>query len=322
MLMTDLTIEAVLGSAEQHLMVAAGDSREAGWLLEALAPEARLARRFPTWPVIRLPLDVHQALGGDPAQAVELAAACALFFASADAIDDAQDGDLAPEAFGGHWQQAVNAGNALIFLSQGVALAASPTRTRGRVAEAFARAGLAMSLGQARDLTQKGAATPSLSEADYLETIRGKAGASFRLYAALSAIALGRSPALVTALDSFGMAFGTAIQLASDLRDLAAPDSRDLRNRQPTLPVLAAWHRLAPGDRPLLFASWQGEPDAVPIMFFLERTGAWQYAQARLAALKSEAELALESRAVPKSLRAALQAAASELTAHTGAGVA
>lgn len=299
--MPDRSISLVLDRAEAHLArVATGPALLA--LRQALAPEGELARRHPAWPVVRLPLTVHTALGGEPDAGTELAAACALFFASADVTDDAQDGDLAPGAFGDSWQQAVNAGHALIFLSQAVATAATAARHRGRVAEAFAAAGLAMSLGQARDLAQRGADLKAVGEAAYLETIRGKAGASFRLYAALGAIALGRSPRLVAALQAYGEAFGTAVQLASDLTDLAGPDSRDQRNRQPTLPVIAAWHRLSPGDRPMFLASWRGEAGAVPLSFFLERTGATRYAQARLAALSAEAELALETRAMPRAL--------------------
>lgn len=320
-LQTAPPVEQVLACAEAHLARTA-PAPALGWLQEALAPEMRLARRHADWPVITLPLAVHQNLGGEIAQGLELAAACALFFASADVIDDVQDGDLAPEAFGGAWQQAVNAGNALIFLSQQVAMAATLSRHRGRVAEALSRAGLAMSLGQARDLAQRGAPTPALSEGEYLDTIRGKAGASFQLYTALPAIALGRSPRLVAALEAYGLAFGMAVQLASDLRDLAAPDSRDLKNRQPTLPVLIAWQRLKPGDRPLLEATWRGEGEAVPLAFFLERTGALQYAQARLAALRAEAELALDNRAVPSALAEPLLKAAQALDSARGAGVA
>lgn len=319
--MPDRPIDLVLDRADAHLATAA-TARPLAWLREAFAPECGLALSYPAWPVIRLPLTVHAALGGEFEPGTELAAACALFFASADVIDDAQDGDLATGTFDGSWQQAVNAGNALIFLSQTVAMAATASRHRGRVAQAFTEAGLAMSLGQALDLSQAGAAVPDVSEAAYLETIRGKAGASFRLYASLPAIALGRSPKLVAALQTFGEAFGMAIQLASDLRDLAAPGSRDLRNRQPTLPVLAAWSRLAPGDRPMLAASWRGDPDAVPLSFFLDRTGAATYARARLAALRAEAELALESRAVPGSLAEALTTAVQSVKDDRSAGVA
>lgn len=300
-----MSLDAVFDHADASLQAASDGPESLALMRAALQPQVRLAGRLGSWPVADMPLAIASALGGEGEAGLRLAAACTLFFAGADVIDDAEDGDLDAEAFGS-WQQAVSVGQALSFLAPRVAMPAAVSRRRAAVAEAFATAGLAMSLGQRRDLAQHGAAIGRLKEADYLQTVAGKSGAAFKLYAALPAIALGGSPALVGAIAAFGDRWGMAIQLASDLADLQAPASRDHRQKLPTLPVIACWQRLAPADRPLLLAAWSGEPGAPDLPFLLDRSGALAYSRARLAAMRLEAEQALLARAVPDCLREAL----------------
>lgn len=252
----------------------------------------------------RLPLAVGRALDGDAGRVEALAAACVLHFASADVVDDAQDDDL-PE--GADWRLAVSAGLGLTFLAQQAALDAAVPAGRAGIAAAFARAGLSMSVGQRRDLLQRGVPDGTWREADYLDCVRGKSGAAFALYAGAAARGLAAPDELVAALEAFGLALGTGLQLASDVADLLGEAGRDRRNQLQTLPVLRAWERLGEGDRPLLIASWLGEPDAPPLPFLLERSGALASCRARIAALRVEAGMALDEPAVPAALAAELR---------------
>ncbi|MFP5502553.1 MAG: polyprenyl synthetase family protein [Candidatus Sericytochromatia bacterium] len=312
-----MSLEAVFERADASLQAASDGPESLALMRAAFRPQVDLAERLGAWPVAELPLSIASAIAGDAEAAVRLAAACTLFFAGADVIDDAEDGDLDAEGFGS-WQQAVSVGQALSFLAPRVAASAALPRRRAAVAEAFLAAGLAMSLGQRRDLARHGAAIGQVKEADYLETVAGKSGAAFKLYAGLPAIALGGSAALVSALSAFGQRWGAAIQLASDLADMQAPQSRDHRQQLPTLPLIACWQLLAPADRPLLLAAWAGEPGAPPLPFLLDRSGAMAYSRARLAAMRLEAEQALSSRAVPEGLRQALAPFGALLVATPG----
>jgi geranylgeranyl pyrophosphate synthase len=307
-----VSLEPVIAAAAR-LVEAAADAAPAAELLgAALAPALTAARARPRWPVARLPLLVARAYGADDQRASLLAAACVLFFAAADVIDDAQDHDLGP-AFPEDWPQAINAGLALTYLAQEAALEAALPTGRAAVGLAFARAGLAMSLGQRRDLAQRGDPGQGIREADYLACLHGKAGGSFALFAGLGALAQGQ-PA--EPLEGYGRGLGMAMQLASDLADALAEDGRDRPNRQLTLPVIRAWEKLAPGDRPLLLASWHGKPDAPPLGFLIERSGARSSCEARLAALRTEAELALEGAELPDGLAGELGAIAQGVDAR------
>jgi geranylgeranyl pyrophosphate synthase len=118
------------------------------------------------------------------------------------------------------------------------------------------------------------------------------------------------------ALAAYGQALGMALQLASDLADVLAPDGRDRPNRQLTLPIIRAWERLAPADRPLLLAAWHGEPEAAPLAFLVERSGARTSCEARIGALRTEAAMALAGVGLPGDLAAGLAAIATSVDAR------
>ncbi len=282
-------------------------------LAEAALAPAREAAYLPGWPPIVLPLVLGEALGLAEDTADRLAAACVLFFASADVIDDAQDGDLPAAPWPG-WPSAVSIGMALVFSSQREAIAAAPARA-GELAAAFADAGLAMSLGQAADVAERGGPGAFSGERAYLACVRGKTGGSIALFATLPALAAGAAPAMVAALGAWGVATGAALQLASDLADAAAPASRDRATGRATLPVARAWANLAPAERPLLEAAWRGEADAPDLAFLLARTGTTTYIEARVAALRIEARDALAAGGVPPALAGGLDAWSTSMTA-------
>lgn len=263
-------------------------------MARAAASARHAAEVLPGWPPVALPLTVGAAFGLSSDAAEGLAAAGVLFFAAADVIDEAQDGELDPEAWPA-WEPAVAAGFGLLFLSQQVALAAAPVASHAALAAAYATAGVAMSRGQAMDLAARGMPGAGSGEAAYLECVKAKTGAAIGLYAAVGAIAASAPAAACLALDAWGRAAGGALQLASDLADLARPDSRDQAAMRPTLPIIRAWHRLAEGDRPLLDAAWRRDEGAPELNFLLQRTGALTYSRSRLDVLRMEAELALEA---------------------------
>lgn len=273
------------------------------------AASARMAIEFvPAWPPLALPLTIGPAFGLAADACEGLATAGALFFAAADVIDEAQDGELDPAAWPA-WEPAIAAGFGLLFRSQQLALAAVPDAARGPLAAAYAEAGVAMSRGQWADLAARGMPADGGGEAAYLECVKGKTGAAIGLYAAAGAIAAGAPPAAVEALTAWGRAAGGALQLASDLADVTREESRDQAAMRPTLPIIRAWNRLGEADRPLLTAAWRGDPGAPALLFVLQRTGALTYARTRLDALRVEAELALEAAAEAGDLPAPLVAA-------------
>jgi geranylgeranyl diphosphate synthase type I len=282
--------------------------RPQGLLLRAFSPTVSAVAARPDWAVVGLPLAVASAFGADEKVAVALAGAALLFFAGADVVDDAQDGHL--EAVwtqnGESWREAVAAGLALTFLAQRSALEAVAGDWGCAVAREFAAAGLQMSLGQYVDLKQRGEPRAAVTEATYLACIAEKSGAAFSLFAVVGACVVEVPSITLAGLAAYGRALGMAFQLASDIEDICAESGRDRPNRQLTLPIIKAWDRLEAGDRELLLASWRGEPDAAPLPFLLERSGALLVCQVRLAALRVEAAQALEGLALPKGLFARL----------------
>jgi geranylgeranyl pyrophosphate synthase len=299
-------VERVLAWTEAAITEGSGgDAGAERGLRSVVLPAIRAAREVPEWPPVALPLLVGEVLGLPPDAAETLAAACLLHFASADVIDDAQDGHL-DAAHWPTWQGAVAAGMAAQFLAQQVALASVPPGQRAAAAVAWGGAGLAMSLGQRLDLAQHGPLAAVGSEEDYLACARAKTGASIALFASLPAIAAGASAPTVLGLRGWGEAMGCALQLASDVADTLAPASRDRGAGRATLLVQRAWVRLGAADRPLLEAAWRGEPDAPPLDFLLQRTGALAYVRARIGALRIEARDALGAPGVAVGLSEAL----------------
>jgi geranylgeranyl pyrophosphate synthase len=295
-------IERILARADAAITDGAAVDPDIQVLLrQALAPASQAARAYEGWPPLYLPVLVGDALGVRAEQVDTLTAACILFFASADVIDDAQDEQLPSDAWPS-WKSAVSGGLTLLFLAHQLALAAAPEERRGAVAATFGGTSLFMSLGQHQDLAQQGGLRALPSEADYLACVRGKTGASVAMFAALPAVVAGADPSLVTALRSWGESLRSALQVSSDLADTLTVESRDRRAGRATLVVQRAWSRLAPADRAHLEAAWRGDAQAPPLEFLLQRTGAVAYVRARAGALKLEAREALQEPYVPTAL--------------------
>lgn len=287
-------VNAALAEAcEEHPHLRAG--------LEKALTGARRAAKEEGWPPLWLPLRVGTALDLAPQRLEPLGAACVLYFAAADIVDDAQDGHLDPAQWT-DWRLAVSAGLTLLFLAQQLALAASPPTEMARVASAFGRSGVQMSLGQCLDLSQHVPLQQMGSEEQFLSCVRLKTGASLALYASLPALCAGARAETVDALSAWGEAVGAALQLSSDVADLLSPTGRDRAAGRATLPIQRAWSRLSAADRVHLEAAWQGRPEAPSLDFLLQRTGALAYVRARIGALKLEAKEAIATPGFPVSL--------------------
>ncbi|MEB3328045.1 MAG: polyprenyl synthetase family protein [Candidatus Sericytochromatia bacterium] len=299
-------VERVLAWTEAAIVEGAGGDVAAERALRSVVlPATRAAREVPEWPPVALPLLVGDVLGLPADGAETVAAGCLLHFASADVIDDAQDGHLDP-AHWPTWQGAVAGGLAAQFLAQQVVMASVPPGERAAAAAALGGAGLAMALGQRLDLAQHGPLGAVGGEEEYLACARSKTGASIALFASLPAIAAGASLPTIVGLRGWGEAMGCALQLSSDVMDTLEPASRDRGAGRITLVVQRAWARLGSADRPLLEAAWRGEPEAPPLDFLLQRTGALAYVRARIGALRIEAREALAAPGVAPGLSEAL----------------
>jgi geranylgeranyl diphosphate synthase type I len=275
-------------------------------LPELLAYPVRKARaqadRNPEWPVLRLPLLLSQALGCDPSIARGLALASLLLYGFADLTDDAQDGDLQGD-WG--WQRAVNAGNALLFLAHRtlLELPIAPERCNA-LTTALSQAGLAMTLGQECDLLARYPQVPTVET--YMETVRGKSGASAAFFASAAAIATDQDPATRAALHAYGECLGSYLQILSDADAFAHPDSSDLRNRTVTLPLIVALQPGSPGHQELAERLEQGAP-GTEIGRMVSESGGLMYAQLKARMLQRKAMVHLADLPLDTATRTALE---------------
>ena len=197
---------------------------------------------------VDLPLSVYAAVRGERAPGIPIAAAIALMFLGFDIGDDLTDGDLPP-----HWRDRSFADTLIVM----VALVASlpqtiigaldvPSDLRAHMQAAVAARLLTMLGGQHRDV--RAAGTADVSAAAVEESVAAKTGGEFALFAWLAAASAGAGAAALDQFDTMGRAFGTAVQLTSDCRDLFdAPHSKDLAAGTRTLPIVLTLERLA-GD--------------------------------------------------------------------------
>lgn len=253
-----------------------------------LAKAEATYQRVPHWPVVELPRRLLAALGGPSALGDGLAAAALLFYAAADVIDDAQDGELAanPAWRGWSWQEAVNCGNLLLFLSQQTFLTLeAPLAVRAEWARRFADMGVRMAAGQCRDM--HATADAPYSEADVLRVAEEKVGAYWGAIAALAPLWAGRTD--VAAWHALGSRIGVLYQIATDVFAYMTPEPhQDVALGKLTLPLQFA--RLLDPGLPALWAA--GPLDAggqAAARARVVATGAVTYAGLRVDILRKEA---------------------------------
>jgi octaprenyl-diphosphate synthase len=141
---------------------------------------------------------------------------------------------------------------------------------------------------------------PQTTEDHCLQVIRRKTAKLFEAGAQIAAIISDQSPALETALATYGMKIGMAFQLRDDVLDYGTPSADigknvgdDLAEGKPTLPLIYALRAgTAEQSRIIRAAIENGGRDRMPeVVAAIESTGALQYT-AQLAKREADAALA------------------------------
>lgn len=188
--------------------------------------------------------EVAKALKLPDETAEHLTLCSILFYSTADYADDFADGDLEGEP-----GIVLNHICLLLFLHQQCILSLPQVQDSQKQAliAFFSKEGIQMALGQQEDLQGK-------KNIDPLEVARKKAGAEAALFFGAPAVLTGQTP---KPWISFGIAFGTLIQILSDYLDLFLnPDCEDWVDGKITLPLLQGFKH--PRHGPILHALWQG----------------------------------------------------------------
>lgn len=236
-----------------------------------------------------------EAVGGDAAKAIPLAAAVELVHNFSLVHDDIQDGDRKRHDRDTVWAvwgepQAINAGDALLSianLSLADALdAGMSAETAVRAAGLLAERTLEMVEGQVMDIDFEGRQDVGLDE--YLAMISRKTGALFAAALGLGALAGGAPPADVEVLGRCGRALGIAFQVRDDMLGVwgseertGKPAASDIRRRKKSLPAVSTFSRANADQRAELGRIYTNDPvsgeDVERILRLMDALGAQAY---------------------------------------------
>ena len=201
----------------------------------------------------QLPLLVHEAVTGDEAPALPVAAACTLLYLGADLFDSVLDDELPPSwRARGSAEANLAAATLLVALPQ-LSIArlqeqGTPSAKLWALARLFADTLLTMSAGQYEDLLFPNLKGVSL--ADSRAMAERKSGAAVALLARAGAVLATEDTFTIEAYAAFGRCFGIAKQLMNDVGGIWGEcASRDLLNGKRTLPILHALSTLRGGQR-------------------------------------------------------------------------
>ncbi len=229
-----------------------------------------------------LPILACAACGGDPQQALPLAAAWQLVRLAVKLLDDVEDGVRAAVAAA---SQTVNAAAALysaahITLQSARSAGARSAHIR-QITDGFHRALLAAAAGQHRELQARSAARV-LSPDEWFEIAAAKSGALLQWAVMAGALAAGAHRTVVAALGDFGRCLGILLQLSDDLTDCWQPGPEEsLASVRLSLPVSYAFWVAADDDarqlHRLLAAPPQDAAAADELGQLLNRMGAQAY---------------------------------------------
>jgi geranylgeranyl diphosphate synthase type I len=230
-----------------------------GWGDVGGSPDAHIGKRLRP----ALCLLTCEAVGGDTAKALPLAAAVELVHNFSLVHDDIQDGDRKRHDRDTVWAvwglpQAINAGDALLSIAY---LSLSASLDAGLSAEAAVRAAgllaertLEMVEGQVMDIEFEEWREVGLEE--YIAMISRKTGALFDAALGLGALAGGAALSEVEALGRCGRALGIAFQVRDDVLGVwgaeertGKPAASDIRRRKKSLPAVYALTRADTGER-------------------------------------------------------------------------
>jgi len=182
-----------------------------------------------------LVLEAAESLGASRDAAIDAAVAVELVHAASLALDDIIDEDVTRRGFEAAWvrfglKKTVMVSNLLIPFAQRIV----EMKYGGEALERTVAAWLDISRGEVIDAFLP---PEKLAPETYMEMIRLKTGALFRLSAELGVLAAGRRDLLEVA-SHYGETLGIVYQIADDIRD-----SRDPRKleREPSLRLFIRW---------------------------------------------------------------------------------
>ncbi|HIQ24257.1 MAG TPA: polyprenyl synthetase family protein [Pyrodictium delaneyi] len=209
------------------------------WLIELPEANAVDAARYIAMGGKRLRgflvLEVARSLGAQIEEALDAAVAVELVHAASLALDDIIDEDLVRRGAEAAWvkyglKKTVMVSNLLIPFAQKIVA----ERYGEEALRRTVRAWLDISRGEVIDAFT---VPEQLSPDTYLEMIRLKTGALFRLAAELGVIAAGRH-SLIDVASRYGETIGIMYQIADDLRD--SRDKEKVKN-EPSLQLFLRW---------------------------------------------------------------------------------
>lgn len=188
-----------------------------------------------------LPLVMCEMCGGDWQKTSPAAAAIELWLAAGDVFDDVEDHDGA-----GLWQtaglgQAVNAGTALLFLSQAAMMrlreSGFPGPTILRAMGELCRSGAQACCGQHDDLEFE--EMTGVGEDEYLKMTGMRSGSLISCACRVGAILGTGDEAMIDACGEAGFNLGVYSQISNDVRSLRLAGLKsDVRRKKKTLPVI------------------------------------------------------------------------------------
>ena len=277
-----------------------------GWRDEQLAPAnvdpGKLLRP-------QLTLLACRAAGGDPRQALPLAAGIQLIHDFSLIHDDIEDNSDTRRGRPTVWKlwglaQGINTGDGLFVIAHlalhQLSQAGVPAEVALEVLKRFDQTILTICEGQFLDISFEGAL--GISEADYLAMISRKTAALIAAAAGLGAIIGGADATTASALFNYGESLGLAFQIQDDILGIwgdpeitGKPFAADLYRRKVSLPVIHALQTAEQRDAlAKLYGQTEiGDQDVAQILDILAHSGtrgytegvAEHYHQAAIAAL-------------------------------------
>jgi geranylgeranyl diphosphate synthase type I len=256
----------------------------------------------------RLCLLSCRAVGGDPRDALPLAAAIQLIHDFSLIHDDIQDQSDTRRGRPTVWKlwglaQGINTGDGMFTVAHLSLhrLTSLPAATILDVLRRFDETILTVCEGQFLDLSYEG--NLEIDEAAYLAMIERKTAALIAASAELGALVGGADEETIQALSDFGRALGLAFQIEDDVLGIwgdpavtGKPFAADLYRRKLSLPVIHALTTSPDRERLMnLYAQATLDDDAVrQALAILDAAGSRVYAEATAAAYHGEAFAALD----------------------------
>ena len=259
----------------------------------------------------QLTLLACHAAGGDPQQALPLAAGIQLihdFSLIHDDIEDNSDTRRGRRTLWNIWglAQGINAGDGLFVVAHlalhRLSAAGVPAEIALEVLRRFDQTILTICEGQFLDLSFEG--DLRISEADYLDMISRKTAALAAAAAGLGAIVGGADVATAQALFDFGQNLGLAFQVQDDVLGIwgdpavtGKPAAADLYRRKLSLPVIHALRTAAQSETLARLYSQDAISDTnvAQMLEILAEAGARGYTEGVAARYHQQALAALEA---------------------------